>query len=217
MFFDDSLKDLKKELKNAGADLSYVRQWQKVFDKVKKQSEVLEGQYTQVKQSLDSVYATLKDLEKILIRATDKSVVTNLKAEVQTYAKTLKKYQNTFNHEFLISKKDTDFQSTYASVLSMSNKSLKEKQDILILQSEVENLLALTKEALDKEWPSFKAMAYFYLNHDDKEISDLPHADKVTRVTDLYMNEFYNPMYRELIQYLDEGRVSQILEVDVWK
>ena len=87
----------------------------------------------------------------------------------------------------------------------------------MILQSEVENLLALTKEALDKEWPSFKAMAYFYLNHDDKEISDLPHADKVARVTDLYMNEFYNPMYRELIQYLDEGRVSQILEVDVWK
>ena len=67
MFFDDSLKELKKELKIAGADLSYVRQWQKVYDKVKKQKDTLEGQYVQVKQSLNDVYEALKELEKVLI------------------------------------------------------------------------------------------------------------------------------------------------------
>ncbi len=216
MFFDDSLKELKKELKAVGADMSYVRQWQKTFDKVKKQSELLQEQYAQVKSNLESVYTTLKDLEQLLITSKVLEPGTNLKPQVVGHAKELKKYQNAFNHEFLISKEDSDFQSTYVSILSLANKELKEKKGVLILQSEVENLLALTKEALEKEWPSFRAMAYFYLNHDDKEIFDLPHMEKVEKVKTIYEKEFFKPMYEELIKYMDDTRATQILEVEVW-
>jgi len=45
MFFDDSLKGLKKELKAADADLSFVKIWQKSYDKVKKQATIIGGQY----------------------------------------------------------------------------------------------------------------------------------------------------------------------------
>ena len=34
LFGEDSLKGLKKELKSAGADMSFVKGWQKSFDKV---------------------------------------------------------------------------------------------------------------------------------------------------------------------------------------
>ena len=216
MFFDDSLKELKKELKTLGADMSYVRQWQKTFDKVKKQSDLLQEQYVRVKHNLENVYVTLKQLEQFLISCKESADKTNIKNQVQSYAKEMKKYQNAFNHEFLISKEDADFQSTYASILCLSNKDLKQQKDVLILQSEVENLLALTKEALEKQWPSFRAMAYFYLNHVDKEIFDLPHADKIEKVSNVYKEEFIEPMYKELSKYMDAERAQKILEVDVW-
>ena len=52
MFFDDSLKGLKKELKAAGADTAFVKSWQKSYDKVRKQSANLESQYTKEKSNL---------------------------------------------------------------------------------------------------------------------------------------------------------------------
>ena len=46
LFGEDSLKGLKKELKLIGADMSMVKSWQKVYDKVRKNSVQIEAQYT---------------------------------------------------------------------------------------------------------------------------------------------------------------------------
>lgn len=208
--FDDSLKNLKKELKDAGVDISVVREWQKYYDKVKKQTPLLEQQYQTAGMELKSVLSILKEMEQALIS-------NRAGVELTQYAKELKKYQEHFNHEFLISKADTDFHSTYESILKLCEKKGNGQSGVLILQSEVENLIALVTEALDKEWPDFHAMAFYYIERSDKEIYDLPHTDKVAKVRRIYENEFLKPLRDCMAERMSDKRVNQIMEVELWK
>lgn len=205
--FEDSLKDLKRELKTAGADMTFVKDWQKAYDKVRKQKGQLEETYNKAKKELETVYSALKAMEQMLITGN---------TDVCSMGRELKKYQNSFNHEFLISKEDADFYLIYQTILSLCEKKLTAHKDVLILQSEVENLLALTKEALEKEWPEFKAMAFYYIDRTDKELSDLPHIDKVAKVQRIYENEFIKPMYQVISTCFDEEKAKQIMEVELW-
>ena len=207
LFGEDSLKGLKKELKSAGADMSFVKGWQKSYDKVKKNSGQIEAQYTQAKRELEQVHTILKQTEAILIAREGK---------LSECEKELKKYQGHFNHEFLIGKEDKEFHLTYQTVLKLAANGHKSQKDVLIMQSEVENILSVTEEALAKKWPDFRAMAYFYLNRTDKEISDLPHMDKVAEVNRIYEVEFLAPMREVLTKSFGEERAKQVLEVDVW-
>lgn len=216
MFFDDSLKGLKKELKTAGADMSFVKNWQKTYEKVKKQSPIIGGQYIQVKKELDAVYGILKEIEQLLISCKDSVDYRIMQKRLVDYAKEMKKYQNDFNYEFLISKEDKEFHLTYSTIISLCGENVKEKKDVLILQSEVENLIAMTKEAMEKKWPEFRAMAYFYLGHSDREIFDLPHQEKIEMVTKTYTTEFYNPMKQVIEAALGEEKANKVMEVELW-
>lgn len=205
--FEDSLRELKKELKATDADMSYVKDWQKSYDKVRKSYPQLESQYKQAKTDLNSVYQLLKEMEQqLIVRGKN----------VSALAKDLKKYQNSFNQEFLIGKEDSDFHLTFQSILGLCRKDLSNERDLLILQSEVENLLAVTKEALEKNWPDFRALAFFYLERTDRELLDLPHGDKVEEVARIYDREFYKPMSQILESALGTERAKKILEVELW-
>lgn len=205
--FEDSLRELKKELKAAGADMSFVKEWQKSYDKVRKQSSVLKTQYTQAKSDLESVYQNLKSVEQKLIAAD-----LNLSVE----AKTLKQYKTSFSHEFLIGKEDREFHLTFQTILSLFEKKLSSQKDVLILQSEVENLLAVTKEALEREWPAFRAMAYFYIERTDRDIIDMPHTEKIAYVQQIYEDEFVKPMMQALQTAVGEERAKKVMEVELW-
>ena len=206
MFFDDSLKGLKKELKIAGADISFVKGWQKGYDKVKKQYPVMQNQYMKAKSDLQAVMDCLEYMEQLLIDAKD----------VSESEKVLKKYQSAFNHEFLIGKEDKEFQLTFTTILALCAKGINGKRERLILQSEVENLMAITKEALEKEWPEFRELAYFYLNHTDRELLELPHSDKVCFVKKIYAEEFYNPMKQVVETALGAERAISVMEEELW-
>lgn len=216
LFGEDSLKGLKKELKSAGADMGFVKSWQKTFDKVKKGSQQIESQYSQAKKELEQVHSVLKKMEENLISMKSDLENSTYRNAMGNDAKELKKYQGHFNQEFLIGKEDKEFHLTYQTLLNLCSKGCKEQKDVLILQSEVENILAVTEEALAKEWPDFRAMAYFYLDRTDKEIFDLPHADKVVEVNRIYEREFLAPMRDILIKSFGEERAKRTLEVDVW-
>jgi hypothetical protein len=216
LFGEDSLKGLKKELKAAGADMSFVKSWQKFFDKVKKNSGQIEEQYTQAKVELKQVYAVLKKMEGVLIAMKDDLANGSYEGVLSECIRELKKYQGHFNQEFLIGKEDKEFHLTYQTLLELCGKGLKEKKEVLIVQSEVENILAVTEEALEKEWPSYRAMAYYYLYRNDEDIFDLPHADKVAEVNHIYESEFLTPMSELLNDCFGEERAKEILEVEVW-
>lgn len=208
--FDDSLKFLKRELKDAGVDVSFLRQWQKAYDKVRQQEPVLRTQYLTAKQDLETVFALLRDMEKRLIHgAVEKDVLV-------AFAKEMKKYQGRFNQEFLIGKEDVDFHSTHMSIIKQCEKDMKEKGNALILQSEIENLLAITREALEKKWPDFRAMAFFYLERVDGDISELPHQDKVARVEGIYELEFKKPFLDAVGSKLEPARITKIMEEELW-
>ena len=216
LFGEDSLKGLKKELKNAGADMSFVKSWQKSFDKVRKNYGQIENQYNQAKRELEQVQSLLKKMEETLISMKgDLQNASNVNI-LNECAKELKKYVGHFNQEFLIGKEDKEFHLTYQTILQLCAKGCKAEKDVLILQSEIENILAVTEEALAKEWPSVRAMAYFYLDRTDKEIFDLPHSDKVAEVSRIYEVEFLAPMRAVLIKCFGEEKGMQILEVDIW-
>ncbi len=215
MFFDDSLKGLKKELKITGADMSFVKGWQKNYDKVKKQYPVIESQYIKAKSDLELVMECLKGMEQLLISVKDAPDGV-FKEKLSYYAKSLKKHQNAFNQEFLIGKEDQEFHLMLATILSLCGKDMKEKRERLILQSEVENLMAITKEALEKKWPDFREMAYFYLEHTDRELFELPHMDKIQFVKKRYQDEFYNPMKQVIEAALGADRAKNVMEVELW-
>ena len=205
--FEDSLKDLKKELKTSGADVSFVKTWQKSYDKVRKQSAVLKAEYTKAKMDLDSVYQSLKTMEQKLIAGDS-----DLSSEV----KGLRQYKTSFNQEFLIGKEDKEFHLTFATILSLGERKIFAQKDMLILQSEIENLLAVTKEALEKQWPEFRAMAYFYIERTDRDIIDMPHTEKVAYVQRIYVDEFIKPMVQVLESALGDERAKSIMEVELW-
>lgn len=205
--FEDSLRELKKELKAVGMDMPFIKDWQKSYDKVKKQSSLLQAQYTQAKTDLEQVYTVLKDMEQKLISGKD---------DMSQEGKCLRQYKSSFNHEFLIGKEDREFHLTFQTILTLCEKKLSTQKDMLILQSEVENLLAVTKEALEKEWPAFRAMAFFYIDRTDKDISDLPHSDKVEKVQRIYEDEFVKPMKQVLESAFGEDRARNIMEVELW-
>lgn len=215
MFFDDSLKGLKKELKTADADMSFIKGWQKNYDKVKKQYPVMESQYIKAKEDLEAVMVCLKGMEQLLILAKDAADFAGMKGNLSNFVQKLKSYKNAFNCEFLIGKEDKEFHLTFSAILSLCENDVREKRERLILQSEVENLMAITKEALEKSWPDFRAMAYFYLERTDREIFDLPHTDKVAEVSRIYEVEFLAPMREVLTKCLGEERAKQIMEVEL--
>lgn len=216
LFGEDSLKGLKKELKNAGADMSFVKSWQKSYDKVKKSRSQIEAQYTQAKRELDQVHTIFKKMEQCLISIKADLQNPSYKGCISECARELKKYQGHFNQEFLIGKEDKEFHLIYQTILNLCTKTFEAQKDVLILQSEVENILAVTEEALEKTWPDFRAMAYFYLNRTDRDIYELPHLDKVAEVSQIYEVEFLAPMRKVLVKSFGEERAKQILEVEVW-
>lgn len=217
MFFgEDSLKGLKKELKSAGADMSFVKGWGKSFEKVKKASAQIEQQYTQAKAELEQIHMLLKKMEQTLIGMKTDVMNVSHKGTLNECARELKKYQGHFNQEFLIGKEDKEFHLTYHTLLTLCAKGFNEPKDVLIVQSEVENILAVAEEALAKEWPSFRAMAYFYLDRTDEEILDLPHSDKVVEVNRIYEAEFLAPMRKVLTDCFGDEKANYTLEVDVW-
>ena len=207
--FDDSLKSLKKDFKDAGVDMNFIRQWQKNYDKVRTQAPILETQYKTAKQELESVMSLIKDMEQQLIGGFVS------RESLGNFAKELKKYQGHFNQEFLIGREDMDFHSTYASILKLSEKGIQDKKNGLILQSEIENLMAVIHEALAKNWPNFRAMAFFYIDRTDNDISELPHSEKVTRVGKIYEVEFIHPFQDALTGRINDIRIREIMEEEL--
>ena len=217
LFGEDSLKGLKKELKSAGADMSFVKGWQKSFDKVKKGYTQLESQYDVAKKELKQVHIILKKMEQLLISMKEDVSNVSYRSILRECERDMKKYQGHFNQEFLISKEDKEFHLTYQTILSLCGNVSQDAKDVLILQSEVENILAVSEEALEKEWPDFRALSYFYLERTDREIFDLPHSDKVAEVNRVYETEFLAPMRQVLIRSFGEEKAKDVLEVQIWE
>jgi hypothetical protein len=122
--------------------------------------------------------------------------------------KELKAMQNTFDHEFIISREDVQFHSIYDTVLKLGTRALESQSQRLILQSEVENLLDLLRENKNRAVPDPRKLAFFYQHGTDKELAVLPPADRRSKVERIYDARFVRPIMDMLIEAI--GRADAL-------
>lgn len=193
---DEMVKALLQELGALGVDSNATKVWTKQLDKVRKLRIKTEQRYEKAHNCLRQVADCVTNLERHLIEVTDWD-----KAKLQrliVYRKELKKLQGAYIHELIVSKEDKEFHSTYATIMKLLGSFDGKTDKRLLLQSEVENLLALCNEDLNRPMLKGNALAYFYDKHSDKELVNLPPAERVRKICDVYQKDVVEPMLTAL-------------------
>lgn len=203
---NDFVENVKSALAAVDCDMGAFRSWQKMYDKLKKKKSEQEDRYRRCREQTKRVQEDAQLMEHMLTTA--QSVDGK---EFGRLLKDLRQMQNSFDHEFLVSKEDQEFHSTYDTILRLGMKALNASDQKLLLQSEIENLLALLKENLEKEEPKIEALTFYYQLGSDQELAQLPPAEKLEKITYFYEHEFRQP----ILQLLENGisRAGQLKDI----
>lgn len=203
---NDFVENVKSALAAVDCDMGAFRSWQKMYDKLKKKKSEQEDRYRRCREQTKRVQEDAQLMEHMLTTA--QSVDGK---EFGRLLKDLRQMQNSFDHEFLVSKEDQEFHSTYDTILRLGTKALNAPDQKLLLQSETENLLALLKENLEKEEPKIEALTFYYQLGSDQELAQLPPAEKLEKITYFYEREFRQP----ILQLLENGisRAGQLKDI----
>ena len=193
---DEQVKKIKTAFIATNADMNVVKPWLKMYEKTRKEALICMGRYYSGKENLERLITELGELEQ-MIRGYEPLAGTG-KTRFGEILKDIKKMQGTFDDEFLISKEDKDFHSTLESILKLGPAYVRKNENGVILQSEIENLLALAKEGLERERPELFALTFFYLGHNNSELSELNFSQKVDRVMEIYKRDFITPIENQL-------------------
>lgn len=184
------IKKFQKMMKKEGADMKIVRSWCKSLRKMRKNLDGITEVYRSARSKAEKVDVILKKMEQVLIITTGRVPTAEEKNVISSGVRELKRYSGGCDHIFVISLDDREFHLTYDTILKLGENYSGQERDRLILQSEVENLLALTKENLDKEQPDMMELSFFYLRRSDKELSELPPSERLAKVRRVYQHEF---------------------------
>lgn len=203
---DEELEKIKAALSAADVDMGAFRDWQKKYEKLNRQWQNVQTQYENARVATEWVNDATGQMERMITgeKAYDKK-------EFAQFLKEMKRRQNGFDHEFLISAEDREFHSTYDTIVRLGQKAYETADQRLILQSEIENLLALLRENLEKERPSAWKLAFYLMDHSEKDLADLPAGGKVTCVNQTYEEHFLKPILNLLmgaIQQADRMRAE---------
>lgn len=195
------LDDFEKRIKNAmqilGADMFITRVWLKKYEKTKKQYTSIASKYILVREEIKELIRNLEAMEQMVIGYAEFS--RESKGKFLDYVKEMKRAQSSFNHEFLISKEDKEFHLTYDTILRLAPKYAQSHQDGIILQSEIENLLAISREVMERKVPNLFALSFFYIGRSDKELVEMPYSAKIQKVEQIYEKEFLSEIRDEMI------------------
>ena len=190
----DETDRLKDALAATGTDMNQFRSWQKLYDKRNRQLEGVRTKYEQARQCGEQAMTDAGRIEELLTGETQ----TDTKA-ILLLLKDLKRLQNRFDHEFLVSKEDQELHSTYDAILQFGADVVEDPKRRLIFQSEIENLIALLGENLEKESVDPEKLSFFYLNHTDEELAELPPLERFQLVDRIYEEEFLRPI-RQMVE-----------------
>ncbi len=189
---EDELKELKTALQTLDCDMALVRSWQKAYEKTKKQ---LPGVRSRYDSAHSAAVLAKQDMELLEQQMKEPGAWSRERVkEFQSVIRELKKLQNAFDHEFVVSREDKELHLTYDTVLKLGMKAGEELEGNIILQSEIENAISLFQENLEKEAPDYFQLSFFYLNHSDADLVDLPPAERLKRVEEVFSEEFRLPM-----------------------
>ncbi len=197
MFGEDSeIRQLKKRLSLAGCDMDVVKNWQRQLERMHKQYYAQYERFNSARDHLAEADSSMKRLERMLIGREEWSKESG--RELSDIRKDLKKMKDSYIHEFVVSREDKDFHLTYETILKLSDKYDGSLEKRIIFQSEVENILAMIWEDLEKEKPDMLALTYFYLAGSDTELMELPPKGRLEKIQSVYELNFVRPMQRQL-------------------
>lgn len=196
MFGRNSFIDgIKSALAAAGCDMDTFRSWQKMYEKVNRKKKDEEEKYVRCRNMIMCVKADGEKMEEMLTADTPLD-----SGEFARLLKELKQLQGSFDHEFLVSREDHEFHSTYDTIIRLGIKALETPEQSLLLQSEIENLLELLKENLEKKKPDILALTFYYQVGTEKNLASMSPADKLARIERAYEKEFKGPVIRLLAE-----------------
>lgn len=201
---DDEIRKMKTAFIAADADMSVVKPWLKTYEKTHKQAIGCTSKYYSEKEKLERLLSELKELETMIIGY--ERLEGTKKTRFSEILKDFKRLQGNVDDEFLISKEDKDFHSTLASILKIAPAYVKDNQNGLILHSEIENLLAMTKEGLERRHPDMFALAFFYLEHSDRDLEDMNFDQKVETVMAVYEEGFLKPVRGQVTNAIERAK-----------
>ena len=209
---DEEIRQLKKALQAAGCDMAVVKKWQRQLEWTRKQRPSVYAAYMEARSALVHADTYLKQVQQLL---TGKEAWTKERfRELSGIRKELKKLENVFDHEFLVSRDDKEFHLTYQSILKQMDKFDGTDDMRIFLLSEVENILALIREDLEKERPDAAVLAFFYLGHTDAELTALPPVGRLVHISSVYEKEFLQPILEEVAKCdeVSQDQVTAIIE-----
>ena len=192
MFGKENGKEIRLALEETGCNMNTWKQWQKKYEKLLKQLPAVREKYQHARTTTKEVEKLARGMERMIA---DRQQTTKEK-EFAELVKELKKMQNTFDHPFLISGEDKEFHSTYDSILKLGTRAWQEEKQCLILQSEIENLLALLAENLDRKEPDLNAFGYYCMEYDLQMLTELSPMVRLEKVESIYESEFKRPFIR---------------------
>ena len=206
---EEGEKKIKNEMQTGGADMAVVKSWLRTYTRTRRSAVNVAVRYYGEKENLEYLLERLKRLEELIIGYNN--LEADDKKEFLGIIRDFKKVQGNFDDEFLISKADGDFHSTLESIVKLGPKYADNHENGIILQSEVENLIALTKEGLEREHPDLFALAYYYLSHTNKELEEMPFAEKVREIERRYRTEFLDLIRPEVAKVKGEENADAVL------
>ena len=203
---DEAFDKIKAALAATDSDMAAFKSWQKKYEKLSRQWQNVQNQYENARAATEWVNNAAGQMERMITgeKAYDKK-------EFAQFLKEMKRRQNGFDHEFLISAEDREFHSTYDTIVRLGQKAYETADQRLILQSEIENLLALLRENLEKERPSAWKLAFYLMDHSEKDLAALPAGGKVSCVNQTYEEHFLKPIVNlvaSAIESADRKRIE---------
>lgn len=185
---DNNEKELKELLAQLGCEASVFKNFRNVYEKLEKKYPAVSGRMSEAMQAGLQVKQIAEEIECYFTMGNA--------VDLNERAKELKKLQGNYIHEFLVSSQDNDFVSTYSTVISKLPEVLKNPGSRLMVQSEIENLIAMIREKLEQPKPNMYAYTYFLLDHKDSELFEMHAEMRCEYVEKIYLDEVVNPVLK---------------------
>lgn len=198
-------KELQQVMKKAGANMRVVNDWLRTLERIRKNSRNVLIRYQNALDSTRAVEDLLVHVEEFL-KDSEADYDNARRKMLQGWLKEIKKLSGQCDHTFVVSVDDREFHLTYETILSLGAKYSGASEDRLIFLSEIENLLFLVRENLEKEHPDLIELCFFYLSNTDEELLELPPAERIRQVHQLFEHEFLDDMRKQIILCMKQAR-----------